>query len=78
MTKNRKTVLKRVKSTTYAQLSQHPPTVLYTTYCGSGGDRVQILGARPGMSTRIRHICAAFFSPEKNPRQINIFADPDA
>jgi hypothetical protein len=67
-----------MKSTPYAQLSQPSPTVLYTTYCGSGERQVQILGVQPGMSTRNRHIRTTFFAATKIPRKIKVFFLQDA
>jgi hypothetical protein len=63
------------KRTPYAQLSQRPPTDLYTTYCGAGGGQVQILGIQPGMSTRMCNVSQAFFGGRKIPWQIKVFAE---
>jgi hypothetical protein len=66
------------ESTPYAQLSPPSPTVLFTTYCGWCEGQVQILGALPGMSTRIPTILTRFFAAQKIPWQIKVFAGRDA
>jgi hypothetical protein len=64
--------------TPYAQLAQRPLTVLFTTYCGISGSRIQILGTQPGKSTGFRIVWGLFFGGEKIPRQIKAIAASDA
>jgi hypothetical protein len=65
-----------IKPTTYAQLSPPSPTGLFTTYCGSGEQQVQILGTQPDMSTRIQTIRTGFFGRQKIPKANQSFPPP--